>query len=419
MVLFTCTAQYVHGPTGIQAMQGAASAWRWTVQDALGSVRGDFDAALDMQASRGYAPYGEALGEQGSFATPFGFSGEPSDANGLVHLRARFYESEMGQFLNQDPSWSERNLYQYSLSNPATITDPTGLCVDGWQGGPCRTLARRLYRRYGGNLSDYYAQPMSILLAAEAMGDLSAFANWARLGLDNASIIPNLADQNLPATYQALWQYSQCGEDQVKRILALLGIGIVFVGETTEEGAGWLIRIGVAAAPTYGAWQAGAAVTGQHASPIGASGISTGAAGYGASTVGGVLVGWEVAGEWETVRDFVDQLVAVQPVTFEWNEVITQAPGLPTNADRKRFRWKKRGCYSRCQDIRPTRPEAATRCEALKVNLTLAAAASTCQQARQLIDAWIALQNETIFTQAERAEGYGCYKGHCQDFKYS
>ena len=126
MVLFTCTAQYVHGPTGIHAMQDAAGDWRWTVQDALGSVRGEADVSLAMQASRSYAPYGEALGEQGGFASSFGFTGEPVDANGLVHLRTRFYQPEMGRFLNQDLSWLEENLYEYGLGNPVNNIDPSG-----------------------------------------------------------------------------------------------------------------------------------------------------------------------------------------------------------------------------------------------------------------------------------------------------
>ena len=120
------TAQYVHGPTGIQAMQDAAGDWRWTVQDALGSVRGEVDASLDMRASRGYAPYGEVLSEQGIFATPFGFTGEPIDTNGLVLLRARYYDPEMGRFLNRDPIEVEQNPYAYGRNNPLNYLDPQG-----------------------------------------------------------------------------------------------------------------------------------------------------------------------------------------------------------------------------------------------------------------------------------------------------
>gem|GEM_PF-4040699 len=38
------------------------------------------------QDSSLYSPYGEVYGGTGSSQTSFGFTGEPTDANGLVHL---------------------------------------------------------------------------------------------------------------------------------------------------------------------------------------------------------------------------------------------------------------------------------------------------------------------------------------------
>jgi YD repeat-containing protein len=76
------TTRYVHGPMGIHAQEDPSGDWRWTVQDALGSVRGEVDADLAMQAMRHYTPYGDPFGEQGSFASQYGFSGEPYDENG-------------------------------------------------------------------------------------------------------------------------------------------------------------------------------------------------------------------------------------------------------------------------------------------------------------------------------------------------
>ena len=36
------------------------------------------------------------------------------DENSLLYLRARYYDPGVGRFFNADPSWKERNLYQYS-----------------------------------------------------------------------------------------------------------------------------------------------------------------------------------------------------------------------------------------------------------------------------------------------------------------
>jgi RHS repeat-associated protein len=101
------------------------------VPDVLGSVRGAFDADLTMQAIRDYAPYCDPFGEQGSFTGPFSFTGEPVDANGLTHLRARYYAPSIGRFFQLDPSWQDQNLYAYGRDNPLRYSDPSGLSSCG------------------------------------------------------------------------------------------------------------------------------------------------------------------------------------------------------------------------------------------------------------------------------------------------
>jgi RHS repeat-associated protein len=117
----------VHGPMGIHAQEDPSGEWRWAVQDALGSVRGEVDADLAMRAMRDYVSYGDPFGEQGTFASQFGFTGEPYGENGLLHLRARYYHADVGRFFQMDPSRRERNLYGYVGGNPVNFTDPSGL----------------------------------------------------------------------------------------------------------------------------------------------------------------------------------------------------------------------------------------------------------------------------------------------------
>jgi RHS repeat-associated protein len=79
-----------------------------------------------------YDGYGRILGRQENVLNPFNFTGEMSDANGLVYLRARYYKPEIGRFLSEDPySGNERNPvsqhpYLYVENNPIVNTDPSG-----------------------------------------------------------------------------------------------------------------------------------------------------------------------------------------------------------------------------------------------------------------------------------------------------
>ncbi|RMF77991.1 MAG: hypothetical protein D6737_16135 [Chloroflexi bacterium] len=56
-------------------------------------MRGVVSDALAVQESRLYAPYGQPFGVTGTSQTDFGFTGEWTDDNDLVHLRARYLPS--------------------------------------------------------------------------------------------------------------------------------------------------------------------------------------------------------------------------------------------------------------------------------------------------------------------------------------
>lgn len=74
-----------------------------------------------------FDPYSSGYAKSGTGTSSFGFTGEQTDSNGFVYLRARYYNPGMGRFLNTDPSRQEMNPYQYSYSNPTNYTDPSGL----------------------------------------------------------------------------------------------------------------------------------------------------------------------------------------------------------------------------------------------------------------------------------------------------
>jgi RHS repeat-associated protein len=67
--------------------------------------------------------------------TPFGYTGEMEDPNGLVYLRARYYSHNLGTFISQDPYEGNMNdpmslnRYVYAHGNPVNNTDPSGMRV--------------------------------------------------------------------------------------------------------------------------------------------------------------------------------------------------------------------------------------------------------------------------------------------------
>jgi RHS repeat-associated protein len=93
-------------------------------QDGLGSTVMTTDATGAAVGTYAYDVFGAAR----ACSPSFGFAGEQGDASGLVYLRARYYEPELGRLVTADPRGRESgNPYPYADSNPALLTDPTGL----------------------------------------------------------------------------------------------------------------------------------------------------------------------------------------------------------------------------------------------------------------------------------------------------
>ncbi len=125
------TERFVH-ERGLLSQQDSAGDWQWMVADGLSSVRGVIDGAgFDPAYSVHYAPYGQPWGEQGTEQTSFGFTGEPTDDNGLVHLRARYYNPALGVFPSLDPlegmlqQAMSLNRYAYVAGNVVNAVDPS------------------------------------------------------------------------------------------------------------------------------------------------------------------------------------------------------------------------------------------------------------------------------------------------------
>jgi RHS repeat-associated protein len=99
--------------------------------DALGSVRQLVDGG-DIVLAKSYAPYGEDLYSTGSGESAFAYTGEQTDPNGLIYLRARYYGPSDGRFLSRD-TWDGEvnspmsfNRWGYVEANPVNYADPSG-----------------------------------------------------------------------------------------------------------------------------------------------------------------------------------------------------------------------------------------------------------------------------------------------------
>ena len=118
------TIAYLHGLDLVAQSDGVTT--EYFAYDGLGSVRQVADATGSPLLAQTFDPYGSVFASVGSGTSSFGFTGEQTDPNGLVCLRARYYQPGTGQFFQPDPSRKQTNLYQYALANPISYTDPSG-----------------------------------------------------------------------------------------------------------------------------------------------------------------------------------------------------------------------------------------------------------------------------------------------------
>ena len=100
--------------------------------DGLGSVRQIYNGAGIVQMNGRYDPFGNVMSANGNATSVYGFTGEQTDATGLVYLRARYYEPGEGRFTTRD-TWQgdyqqplSLNRWNYVQSNPVNFVDPSG-----------------------------------------------------------------------------------------------------------------------------------------------------------------------------------------------------------------------------------------------------------------------------------------------------
>jgi len=121
--------------SGVAVRLGGSGQLKWLLADRQKSTATSVDVTTTPTAAsvsrQRYLPFGGHR-NTGSLPTDHGFLGKPEDTSSLDYLSARYYDPALGRFVSVDPVTQltdpqSLNPYSYSLNNPSSLSDPSGL----------------------------------------------------------------------------------------------------------------------------------------------------------------------------------------------------------------------------------------------------------------------------------------------------
>ena len=142
-----------------------------------------------------YSPYGTITFRSGTTGTPFLYNGKlgvMTDSNGLLYMRARYYNPFLRRFVNPDPIGfaGGTNWYAYANNNPVTFTDPSGNCPS-CVGAVSSVIIGGIIRGVtGGNIFDARSIATDAALGAIGVGVANKFNTVRQLSRVRNAPVP-------------------------------------------------------------------------------------------------------------------------------------------------------------------------------------------------------------------------------------
>ncbi len=96
--------------------------------DHLGSAVRLTDKDGNVIQSIAYTPFGKVAWAAGRDTTNYTYTDQEADINGFMYYNARYYDPDLGRFLQADTFLDGMNRYTYCGNNPVMYSDPSGHC---------------------------------------------------------------------------------------------------------------------------------------------------------------------------------------------------------------------------------------------------------------------------------------------------
>jgi len=127
------TAYYVYGFGLISKITPSNESYHYHF-DGLGNTIAITDVSGNVVNKYAYDEHGKVLNQEEAIPNPFKYVGQfgvMDEGNGLLYMRARYYDPEVGRFISKDPIGFAGgvNLYGYVANNPVNRVDPGGLII--------------------------------------------------------------------------------------------------------------------------------------------------------------------------------------------------------------------------------------------------------------------------------------------------
>jgi RHS repeat-associated protein len=129
---YDITSYYVYDGLGLVAKMAPSGSTYFYHYNGSGNTIAMTDSGGNMVNKYAYDEFGNLVNVEESVLNPFLFVGQygvMDDDNGLLYMRARYYDPQVGRFINKDPIryWGDLNLFTYVQNNPLNRVDPSGL----------------------------------------------------------------------------------------------------------------------------------------------------------------------------------------------------------------------------------------------------------------------------------------------------